>query len=162
MWLPIPGFEEYLCSEEGLIQSTSGKRKGKLLSGCIYKSGYKYVSLRDHSYRINRIVALTFLPLPTEPIEILQVDHIDRNKLNNHASNLRWVTCTENNRNRNERKICLTPQPNNKLGERCISLDKGSYKLKMKKYNELSYHKTLEDAIARKKTRMETQEKKSE
>lgn len=150
MWLPIPGFEEYLCSEEGFIKPTSGRFKDRCLAGSVFKSGYRYVSLRNHNYRVNRIVAMTFLPQPTQPTESLQVDHIDKDKLNNHASNLRWVSCQQNNANRNQRRLIASPQTNNKLGERYISLGKGTYKLKMKLYNEVSFHRTLEAAIQRK------------
>lgn len=49
---------------------------------------------------MHRTVALTFIPIPEKykdiPIEQLQVNHIDGNKLNNDVSNLEWCTCKEN------------------------------------------------------------------
>ena len=59
------------------IQAINGKRKGEL---------------------IHRLVALHFIENPNGYPE---VDHIDRNKENNNVENLRWVTHSENNKNKN-------------------------------------------------------------
>lgn len=49
---------------------------------------------------LHRAVALSFIPIPEKykdiPIEKLQVNHIDGNKLNPHYKNLEWCTCKEN------------------------------------------------------------------
>lgn len=52
---------------------------------------------KKYHRRVNRLVAITFIPNP-DNLEI--ADHIDRNRKNNHASNLRWVNMTQNNRNK--------------------------------------------------------------
>jgi len=65
--------------------------------------GYKMVGLftggRGSQKRqsVHSIVATHFVP----GFEAgLQVDHIDQNKVNNLATNLRWVTSRQNHRNR--------------------------------------------------------------
>jgi len=45
-----------------------------------------------YNHTVHRLVAVTFLGLR----ENLVINHIDGNKLNNHVSNLEWVTRSEN------------------------------------------------------------------
>ncbi len=74
-----------------------------------------------------------------------EIDHINQNKLDNSAENLRFVTRSQNNLNR-------PVDPRNKTGHNGISKCKtGSYRVRISN-KELGRYKTLEEAIlARKK-----------
>ena len=74
-------------------------------------------------------------------IEGMEIDHIDRNKLNNTKENLRFVTRSQNNLNR-------PIDPRNKVGYNGISICKtGSYRVRIST-KELGRYKTLEEAVA--------------
>lgn len=106
---PIPGYEGlYEITNTGEIYSIARKVKGR--DGNIYpfpakhktkslnKSlGYFTVTLYKNNQEvklyIHRLVALAFIPNPHNKPE---VNHIDGDKTNNHASNLEWVTSSEN------------------------------------------------------------------
>ncbi len=94
-WKDIKGYYgRYQISTFGRVKSiVSNKimRPHKLGS-------YLNISLRDkdqklHSHRIHRLVATHFIDNPNNE---KNVDHIDHNKLNNHVSNLRWVSQSTN------------------------------------------------------------------
>ena len=99
---PIPGWSTYEVSENGVvrrrIKSPTGhtdERKPYLTS-----TGYLYLVLRQPGSRkgmaiaVHRLVALAFLGKP--PSLEHAVAHSDGDKLNNHYSNLRWATRSEN------------------------------------------------------------------
>lgn len=68
---------------------------------CIRKS-----SARTHcilTTYIHRMVALTYLPIPS--IFHTQVDHVDGNRFNNNLWNLEWVTPEENMRRAKEMQL---------------------------------------------------------
>ena len=56
--------------------------------------GYLHVSINGRRKDVHRLVAECFVPKPAG--EGLEVNHKDGDKLNNHASNLEWVSHLEN------------------------------------------------------------------
>lgn len=104
---PIPGYNGYLISEDGVVYSekTSHFMKIKIL-GCYQ---YPVVSLYVNKLTnvpVHKLVALAWLPIPQDwslnevlgnyESKRLVVHHKDNNKMNYKASNLEWVTQYEN------------------------------------------------------------------
>ena len=86
----------YFITEDG---NCYNNKTGKYLKGQIGKNGYLSFSLTlpDGSKKrvyAHRLVALNYLPTPKKGN--IEVDHVDGNKLNNHYSNLEWVSPKEN------------------------------------------------------------------
>lgn len=71
----------------------------KVLKQYLNGNGYFRVSLnlegKNKDYFVHRLVAKYFVP---NPYNKDKVNHKDGNKHNNHASNLEWVTSSENNK----------------------------------------------------------------
>jgi len=145
MWKDIIGFEgRYQISEDGHIQNTANNI---LLTPGLDCDGYMQIGIRKAGnrkkfwFKIHRLVATAFLGKNDE----FQVDHIDRNKLNNHYTNLRWTTCQENCDNRKESAW----KTNSTTGELYITKYVNGFMLRINKHNlkHRSWHKTLESAI---------------
>lgn len=95
----VVGFENYFSITcDGRLWS---KRTNKFLKQYLHENGYFVVSTkvggRSGKYyviKIHRAVAMSFVYGKTD--ERNYVNHIDCNKINNHFSNLEWVTAREN------------------------------------------------------------------
>ena len=61
--------------------------------------GYLQIVICGRSFAVHRLVAKAFV---SNPDGKALVDHIDGDRRNNKANNLRWVTITENNRNKHK------------------------------------------------------------
>ena len=87
-------FEGYLVYEDGVV---IGKRSKKPVATPINDRGYRLVQIWDggevKTYTLHKLVALLFLG---ETPQGYEVDHIDDDKLNNHVSNLQFLTRAEN------------------------------------------------------------------
>lgn len=69
---------------------------GQPFPGRINSKGYRVVSLATRkTVGVHRLVAEAFLPPPTEAPGPLVVTHRDGNRLNNHVSNLEWISPRE-------------------------------------------------------------------
>ena len=143
VYKPIKHFPNYEVSNTGNVRNIITKNILKLLS-CPKTGNYTcytvilYNNTRKQGYnkKIHRLVGEAFIPNPdNKPI----VDHIDRNSANNHVSNLRWATHSENNMNKN--MMCT-----NKLGHKNICLKRKKYLVRIKRIT-VGLYQTLEEAI---------------
>ena len=104
VWKTIIGFEKAKISNFGNVLGAHGKLR-KLKN--IYTNGnrnlqpYKNVrlSLKHSGEYVHRLVAKHFLDNPNNYKE---VNHIDRNKHNNHVSNLEWCDRLHNVKHQRE------------------------------------------------------------
>lgn len=94
-WMPIYEFNAYAISNWGRVASL---RRDELLKPRLSEWGYLQVCLSQKGIRrwayIHRLVAEAFIPGMDHGLE---VNHIDGDKLDNHETNLEWVTKGENN-----------------------------------------------------------------
>jgi hypothetical protein len=101
-----PTHKGYFVTEDGRVFN-SNKLMGKLGGGTYTiidcsnlkelkgydLNGYHFFSIRGRSVGGYRLVAETYIPNPNN---LAEVNHIDRNKNNNHVSNLEWISKKEN------------------------------------------------------------------
>lgn len=86
----------YEINEKGELRNVKSK---KVVKGYVEKNGYRRVRIENKCLggvvrtTIHRLVAEAFIP---NPDNLPQVNHIDCDKLNNCASNLEWVSGSEN------------------------------------------------------------------
>ena len=99
-WKSIENYSRYKVSNLGRVwDNKTDIEVSQVLSG---KPQYYYVNLnRDDGerklVRVSRLIAFAFVEGRSNQYNI--VDHVDRNKLNNHYTNLRWIDNSGNQRN---------------------------------------------------------------
>lgn len=94
MWQKIQDIN-YEVSESGLVRNDT--RKNVMTPYSTGNTPYLIVSLemngRQKMFSVHRLVAKYFVDNPNN---LPEVNHLDGNKLNNHYTNLKWVTRSEN------------------------------------------------------------------
>ena len=97
-WKAIEDYPDYLVSNQGRVMSNK-YRSTRVLRVNVHKVGYLSVCLCHENkikrLNIHRLVANAFLTKPNSK-EVLCVDHINQNKADNRACNLRWVDASTN------------------------------------------------------------------
>lgn len=93
IWKSTP----YLIYEVSNLGRVRNSWSGRILKHRLNR-GYPFVKIRDKHVRIHQLVIRAFHGPPPTPEH--QCDHINRDREDNWADNLRWATPSENNRNR--------------------------------------------------------------
>jgi len=140
VWVILSDYPNYSITDGGLIKNN---KTNKIMKHYINSYGYVCVNLFDKNGLqkkpyLHRLLCETFIVNNNKTLS--QVDHIDRNPLNNSLENLRWVSPKENIDNRGVfNKTGLFYNEENKKW--CVQ---------KKEYNNLinfGCFKTLNDAI---------------
>ena len=98
LWEEVIGHPDYeICVEDP--HEIRSKKTGKIVSELINNKGYFRLTLDGKKYLKHRLVDDQFIP-NDDPTLKDQVDHINRDTMDNRVSNLRWTTASENNYNR--------------------------------------------------------------
>ena len=140
--MEIKDFEHYTLYQNGEIKN---QKNQKYLTPYLGKSKYYKITVSKNNKRkqfyLHRLIAIHFIPNPNNYKE---VDHIDKNPLNNNIENLRWCDHFINNQNKKFKKT-------NKLKQKhiCKHSQAEIYNIQICRY-KLHYFKsvkTLEEAI---------------
>lgn len=108
LWLPVKGSGcRYYVSDMGRVLTTNWYGHGKMALlkayqtgksarlGCGYLQVKLYLESGKKAVKVHRLVAEHFIP---NPDNLPQVNHINRNQLDNRATNLEWITNVDNSR----------------------------------------------------------------
>ena len=139
-WVPVhtlPGFEaciEYYVNRKGQVKSTKYKQD-RILKWRKHTAGYPMICLtqrigkgRPLDVCVHKLVAFAFLPPPPLPYGrrkgYMIIDHIDNDKTNPNADNLRWVTWKQSYDGHEEREAAKKAKHEAKLEKKHRSQDK--------------------------------------
>lgn len=101
IWLPIKDFEgRYEVSTFGNVRNAKTGRILKPQVACGYQQVYFNIGGKQKWFKIHRLVAETFIPVPTYLLMLLasgaikriEVNHKNENKVDNNVENLEWCT----------------------------------------------------------------------
>ena len=150
VFVDVEGYEgRYSVSNYGRVYSYKKLTGGnKFLKSTPDHSGYLYIGLcknkTNKTFKIHVLVGNAFIGKREGEMSF---DHIDRNRQNNKASNLRLAT-------RSQQAINSNIQSNNQLGEKNICISRNYYNIRIRRNKKIVFNRclpmdkfSLEDAV---------------
>lgn len=147
-WRDVPKFEGlYEVSNYGRIKGLNcnwqSKPKINILKGGIITCGYRQVLLYKNkgrkAYLVHRLVGAAFI---SNPNSLPAINHKDGNKLNNHVSNLEWITNSRNRFHAFEIGLCKQEtgenNPNSKYTKETVLAVRKAYKKEIFGFTKVS------------------------
>ena len=119
-------FETYEVSNYGNLRQRLVDGSYKIIEAKLMPQGYYYKTIKRVDYFIHRLVAKMFIG--ERPSSQHVVDHVNRNRLDNHISNLRYATYRENKQNSHNFK--------NYIQERTLKNGNKNYKVDIRRNGE--------------------------
>ena len=138
----IEEYENYEISNQGNVRNIN---TGRILKPRKDTNGYYFVHLYKNGirkqFKIHRLVGFAFIP---NPQNLTEIDHIDRIRTNNSITNLRWISKSNNLRNRPKFK-----NSSSKYMGVCFHKRAGKYQARIQindKRKHIGYYEKEEDA----------------
>ena len=113
------------------------------IKDCVRGAGYVTVNLEGRSYDKHRLIAKQFIP-NDDPEHKTQVDHINRDRKDYHLENLRWVSSSENLKNRTKVNG-VTYEFCYELPENCIKVLSYKSKCTLHEFNDDTYYYDIDN-----------------
>ena len=136
--MEINGYPNYLIYKDGRVFS---KKRNIFLKASLSPAGYYrvrlYANKTNRLILVHRLVGENYIP---NPDNLPQVDHINRNKIDNRIENLRWVSHSDNIHNRGLFR-------NNTSGHINISKHDGDWWYRNRRFNIRRTFKSKMDAL---------------
>ena len=101
-FVPLKGFEQNYEIQKDYPFVIRNKKTGRILSESL-SDGYVQVNLNRRPYRKHILIGKQFIT-NDDPEHKTELDHVNRDRSDYHLSNLRWVSRSENQKNRTSYK----------------------------------------------------------
>ena len=94
MWVLIKDFNNYQISKSGVIRNKNTK---KILKPFVNNNGYLRINLIKDGIKYKKLVhVLVAEAFIDNPLNFSEIDHINNNRKDNRAINLKWTTHSDN------------------------------------------------------------------
>ena len=142
----IPGYEGYKAGNMGHIKGKDGNIRKTTINNRGYEVLTVFVNHKKKKVTVHRLIAMAWCDGYEDGYD---VDHINYDRTDNRAKNLRWISHKDNIKHSADRMRVPRNAKTGATGEKYITYEKNRYRVRIRRYNTY-YNKTfgtIEEAI---------------